>query len=73
MSKEDWEKAQKKLLQRLVGRTIKDAFYEDADGEQELFIELDDGSVIIPMADPEGNGPGALHCIFADEEEVQVI
>lgn len=52
---------------RLVGRTIKSVSYM-TDEERELqgwyqkplVIELDDGSVLFPISDDEGNGPGSL-------------
>jgi hypothetical protein len=56
------------LKAHLVGRTITHvrpltpeeirslAWFEDG-----IVIELDDGTALVPMRDPEGNGPGAIH------------
>ena len=55
----------------LVGRTIKgvrmlnkeeiaDLAWEDSYGAVPFALILDDGQVIIPSEDPEGNGPGHL-------------
>jgi hypothetical protein len=48
---------------RLTGRKIVRAEYVQARDSYEvsLEIELDDGTVLIPMRDDEGNGPGSLH------------
>lgn len=51
----------------LVGRKITKVSYMDAKETEALgwcrravVIELDDGNLIFPSADDEGNGPGAL-------------
>lgn len=51
----------------LVGRKIVKVSYMDAKETEALgwyrravVIELDDGNLIFPSADDEGNGPGAL-------------
>lgn len=51
----------------LVGRKIVKVSYMDAKETEALgwyrravIIELDDGNLIFPSADDEGNGPGAL-------------
>lgn len=58
----------------LQGKTILRAFYpskealkaagveEDDPASGALWIELSDGTSWIPMADDEGNGPGAFAC-----------
>lgn len=53
--------------QHLVGRQIVAASYMDPEEIQAslwpaaaLVIQLDDGTTFYPMADDEGNGPGAL-------------
>jgi hypothetical protein len=54
-------------LQPLVGRTIRRVRYLN-DEEQSnvgwdrsaVMIELDDGALLFPSQDDEGNGPGAL-------------
>jgi hypothetical protein len=59
------------LSQRLAGRTItavRPLMPEERDvfgwprrvGAGGIALELDDGSVIVPSQDPEGNGAGAL-------------
>jgi hypothetical protein len=52
----------------LLGRKIVDVRYMDADERAELgwtggalVLVLDNGTVIWPSMDDEGNGPGALH------------
>lgn len=49
--------ANQRATDLLVGRTIRTASYE---GEQ-LVLQLDDDTLLIPMSDDEGNGAGALH------------
>ena len=55
----------------LVGRTIKkvrplskaeleDMCWDDSYGSVGFAIILDDGQVLIPSSDPEGNGPGHI-------------
>mgnify|MGYP003131764086 CR=1 FL=1 len=64
MSKKQWEKIISKLL---VGKKIIAVRYQ-SDAEVEdfgwygkgLFIQLDDGTQLLPMQDDEGNGPGAI-------------
>ncbi len=64
---------QEEIIQRLLGKKITEVdFYRSGEGE-ELQITLDDHSVLIPMKDQAGTEPGILHCIFAEEEEVQTI
>lgn len=47
---------------KLNGRTIRNCTYTaDKEFGTVLAIELDDGTVLFPMKDDEGNGPGALH------------
>lgn len=59
----------------LVGRTIKavrplkrseleDMYWEEDSGSIGFAIILDDGQVLIPSSDPEGNGPG--HILLGD-------
>lgn len=59
----------------LVGRTIvavrplrapelDDLFWHERFGETAMVLIFDDGSAVIPSADPECNGPG--HLILAD-------
>ena len=54
-------------LKPLIGRTIVAVRYLDEDECQAMFIhhtpvvlQLDDGTLLWPMADPEGNDAGAL-------------
>ena len=65
----------KKEFGSLVGRTImgvrplreaelEDMGWEDGWGSIGFAIILDDGQVLIPSSDPEGNGPG--HVFMAD-------
>lgn len=53
--------------EHLVGRTIRAASYMSSQEQDSqdwnasaLVIELDNGTIIYPMADDEGNAPGAL-------------
>lgn len=58
----------------LVGRKITDAFYTtaaDNDGITQLLITLDDGTVLVPLCDDEGNDPGAVEWIRQDPSGVQ--
>lgn len=53
--------------QALLGRKIVDVRWM-GEGELEntgwcsgaIVLQLDDGSIVLPQADPEGNGPGSL-------------
>lgn len=61
----------------LVGRKIVSAVYMDKDeaavfgwNQRALIIQLDDGNLLIPSADDEGNGPGAL---FTNNDENPVL
>lgn len=61
---EHWSQEADRLLR---GRTIVDAVYTDpGDGEVLLFLQLDNGTVLLPMRDDEGNGPGAMHWTASD-------
>ena len=57
------ERESEQVSQRLVGRSIVDAFYANSPDESSCFLHivLDNGYVLIPLRDDEGNGPGALH------------
>lgn len=61
-------KAVEAARERLVGLKIEDVKVAKCDDWCELEIYLDDGSIIIPMADMEGNGPGVLLQLIPDEE-----
>jgi len=71
----DWNKEASK---RLVGRTIKKVKWLDADNTYKLFgwdhqpceIHLDDGTILTPSADDEGNNAGA---IFTNIKDFQVL
>lgn len=54
---------------KLQGRTIVDALYnQDPEfGIPILTIVLDNDTVLFPMQDDEGNGPGALHGDIGEE------
>jgi hypothetical protein len=66
--------------QVLVGRTIKSItpmtdeelkMHDWADrvyAERACVIELDNGTYVVPVADPEGNTPGALWVINPEEQ-----
>lgn len=69
------EKWTKYAADKLVGRTITSVRYmtqeeaEDLDWYScALVIELDDGTILYPSQDEEGNGPGALFGNQGDEE-----
>jgi hypothetical protein len=53
------DRCNKEALALLKGRTITDAAYDAEDGYLNVF--LDNGVVLTPMQDNEGNGPGAIH------------
>lgn len=57
----------------LVGRTIKDVRFLSTDealaigwASCPVVIVLDDGQLLIPSMDPEGNGPGVLFTTYRD-------
>lgn len=57
----------KKIKGTLIGRTIKDVQYMDADNAKDmmwckrpLLIVLDNDTIIYPMMDDEGNDGGAM-------------
>jgi|15BtaG_2_1085339.scaffolds.fasta_scaffold00048_62 hypothetical protein len=63
--------------EQLVGRTITNAFMmsqDDCDamdwGSSGLMLELDNGTVIYPVRDDEGNGPGTLRGVTKDGEQL---
>jgi len=62
------ERCTKHAKELLVGKTIKDVVYlshmdieEMLWSKRPLMIYLDDGSLLIPMKDDEGNDGGSLH------------
>jgi len=71
----EWHKVASK---HLVGRTIKKVKWLDADSSYKLFgwdyqpceIHLDDGTILTPSADDEGNNAGA---IFTNIKDLQVL
>ena len=59
--------------QHLQGRTIVKVEYMEDDEARELdwselplVLTLDDGTVLVPMRDDEGNGAGTISCQKAD-------
>jgi hypothetical protein len=75
MNDYEWHKEASK---HLVGRTIKKVKWLDADSSYKLFgwdyqpceIHLDDGTILTPSADDEGNNAGA---IFTNIKDLQVL
>ena len=71
----EWHKVASK---HLVGRTIKKVKWLDADSSYKIFgwdyqpceIHLDDGTILTPSADDEGNNAGA---IFTNIKDLQVL
>jgi len=69
---------EKEINKALVGKTIKAVKWLDADSTYKLFgwdrqpceIHLDDGTILTPSADDEGNGAGA---IFTNIKDLQVL
>lgn len=66
-----------KIGKFLIGKTIKSVSYLTPKATEQLgwyrkavVIEFDDGSMIFPSQDDEGNGPGAL---FTSDDELPVI
>lgn len=56
-----------KAAEKLKGRRIVEAEYrKNENHEIELWVFLDSGAAVIPLADDEGNGPGALELVQAD-------
>ena len=49
-------KISKKIINRLVGQKIVKVCYEDEDNVPVIY--LDNGTALVILADPEGNGPG---------------
>lgn len=67
----------KRIKEKLVGRKIVDVKYmskQDMDtlgwDDRAVLLVLDDGNVIWPSRDDEGNGAGAL---FTNDEDLPVI
>jgi hypothetical protein len=61
-------------IKELVGRTITKVEYMPREAAESwdwhcvgLVLRLDDGSAVLLLADDEGNGPGALEVMHADE------
>jgi hypothetical protein len=44
-------------------------FYWQGDEERAWVLILNDGSALIPMRDPEGNGPGHLESVQTEMRE----
>lgn len=72
-----WSKAARR---RLVGRKIVDAWYIDSKDAQArywdargLILQLGDNTLLLPMRDDEGNGPGALELNDIDTGEYVVL
>ena len=73
----EWHKVASK---HLVGRTIKKVKWLDADSSYKLFgwdrqpceIHLDDGTILTPSADDEGNEAGAILTNLKDFQTIPV-
>lgn len=60
---------------KVNGKRIVNLFYLDSKQAQDYFgwdytgvvLMLEDGSVLIPMSDEEGNGPGAVEILTKDD------
>jgi len=69
---------EKEINKALVGKTIKAVKWLDADNSFKVFgwdrqpceIHLDDGTILTPSADDEGNNAGA---IFTNIKDLQVL
>lgn len=68
------KKWNKKAADLLVGRTIKAASYMTAEEQEDsgyykkaLVIQLDNGMLLWPSRDDEGNDAGAIHYITKDK------
>ena len=74
MSKETIKRWNKIAHNKLVGRKIVNVHYMSDEDMKELdwysrplLIHLDDGNIIFPSMDDEGNNGGALFCNDEDE------
>jgi|GEM_PF-2353436 len=71
---------EKEINKALVGKTIKAVKWLDADSTYKLFgwdyqpceIHLDDGTILTPSADDEGNNAGAIFTNIKNFETIPV-
>jgi hypothetical protein len=73
MTTATWDRLAQTLL---VGRTIKAVSYMSPKESKSagfmrrpVAIELDNGTIVFPQADDEGNDGGALVCVHSDGSE----
>ena len=74
------DKFEEQLNKRLAGRTIKKVKWLSAEDSQEFFgwdyqpleIHLDDGTILTPSADDEGNDAGAIFTNIKGFETIPV-
>ena len=74
------DKFEEQLNKRLAGRTIKKVKWLSAEDSQEFFgwdyqpleIHLDDGAILTPSADDEGNNAGAIFTNIKGFETIPV-
>jgi hypothetical protein len=74
------DKFEEQLNKRLAGRTIKKVKWLSAEDSQEFFgwdyqpceIHLDDGTILTPSADDEGNNAGAIFTNIKGLETIPV-
>ena len=52
----EWGKISKKILDHLIGQEIVKVCYEDEDNVPVIYLK--NGTALVILQDPEGNGPG---------------
>jgi len=74
MNEEHWTKIAANLLEGKKINKVRYMTEEEKDilgwSNRSLVIQLDDGNLIFPSQDDEGNGPGAL---FSNDEKIPVL
>jgi len=58
-------------LELVKGQRIVDVVRQDegSDRSSAVMLILENGTLVIPMEDPEGNGPGSLHLINSNSPD----
>lgn len=61
-SKEAQQLVGKKVVavRPMTSEELSESYWDSHDSEKALVIVFDDGTVVIPLRDDEGNGPGVL-------------
>lgn len=59
-------------FRKLTDTEMEQRMWYPSAGDMPMVIELDDGSCLLPMRDPEGNGPGVVTWTSPQGEEYLV-